>query len=343
MGRKSKELSTNVKEMIVESYKSNRNVSELSRIFGIPRRTIGSVIKKFNDFGSVENRSGRGRKKLFSDRDVSQLSRVAKQNRRRSLQDITSIINEGRGHSFCTKTVQRKLTGLGFKRRVAKKQVGVREVNKKKRVAWARERKHWTVDEVWRWWIFSDESQIVIGKNNRVYIWRKDSEVNSPHLVCPAPRGRLSLMVWGCICYGGVGTLTHVQGKINAQKYIDIIDNNLWPVIARHFPDDNYTFMDDNAPVHRAHIVCQYMENNNIHHTVWPAQSPDMNPIENIWLKLKRDIEKQTANIHTENELMTVVRHSWESIPPSYVQELYSTIPARLQEVIRMKGNLTKF
>ena len=46
-------------------------------------------------------------------------------------------------------------------------------------------------------------------------------------------------MVWGCICYYGVGTLTHVEGNINAMKYITIVDSNLWPVIVRHFPDEN--------------------------------------------------------------------------------------------------------
>ena len=343
MVRKSAELGGEVRQMIVESYRSNKNISELARIFGIPRRTIGSVIKKFQQFGSVENRSGRGRKRLFTDRDTNQLSRVVKQNRRRPLQDITTIINEGKDHSFCTKTVQRKLKDLGYKRRVAKKQVVVREVNKKKRVAWAKERKDWSVDAQWKKWIFSDESQIVIGKNNKICIWRKDSEVDDPHVISRAPRGRVSLMVWGCMCFAGVGTLTDVEGIINAQKYINIIDNNLWPVIARHFPNENYIFMDDNAPVHRARVVREYMETNNINHTEWPAQSPDLNPIENIWLKLKRDIEPQAVNINSKNDLLNAVRRSWETIEPAYIQGLYNTIPARLKEVIKMKGNLTKY
>lgn len=53
-------------------------------------------------------------------------------------------------------------------------------------------------------------------------------------LVCPAPRRRLSVMVWGCVCLKGVCTLTDVQGNINAQKYLQIIEINIWPVIARH-------------------------------------------------------------------------------------------------------------
>ena len=101
--------------------------------------------------------------------------------------------------------------------------------------------------------------------------------------------------------------------------------------------------MDANAPVHRARVVREYMETNNINHTEWPAQSPDLNPIENIWLKLKRDIEPQAVNINSKNDLLNAVRRIWETIEPAYIQGLYNTIPARLKEVIRMKGNLTKY
>ena len=343
MGRKSTELSVDIRERIIKSYEENTNISELSRIFGIPRTTIGSVIKKFNQTGSVENRSGRGRKKLFTVRDSTELSRVVKQNRRRSLADITTKFNENKEHTFCKKTVERKIHDLGYKRRVAKKSVTVRDVNKNKRVAWARERKNWTVEREWKKWIFSDESQIVIGANNKILIWRKDHEINEPHLVCPRPRGRVSLMVWGCICYEGVGTLTGVEGNINAAKYIEILEDNLWPVIAQHFPHNNYVFQDDNAPVHRAGALKTYCQNNNINTTEWPAQSPDINIIENIWLRLKRNIEPIAGNINTREQLLGAVRLAWENISITYIRDLYETIPRRLREVIRMKGNLTKF
>ena len=157
------------------------------------------------------------------------------------------------------KTIKRKTHDLGYKRRVAKKSVTVRDVNKKnKRVAWARERKNWTFEREWKKWILVMKSQIVIGANNKILIWRKDHEINTPHSVCPRPRGRVSLMVWGCIYYEGVGTLTGVEGNINAAKYIDILEDNLWPVIAQHFPHNNYVFQDDNAPVLRAGAVKNY-------------------------------------------------------------------------------------
>lgn len=214
---------------------------------------------------------------------------------------------------------------------------------KKNRVKWCKERKDWTIQQEWGKWIFSDESQIVIGNNNKVYVWRKADEKFNPQLVCPAPRRRLSIMIWGCVCFQGVGTLTDVQGNINAKKYLQIIENNIWPVIARHFPNNDYIFMDDNAPVHRAKIVKDYVNNNNINTTKWPAQSPDLNIIENIWLHLKRVLETRVNVINSQQDLMAEIRTVWENIPLNYIRNLYNLIPGRLKEVIRMKGNLTKY
>jgi hypothetical protein len=95
----------------------------------------------------------------------------------------------------------------------------------------------------------------------------------------------VSVMIWGCISWYGPGTLCKVQDNINAQKYINILDNHLWPVIARHFPAHNYVFQDDNAPVHRAHVEQEYKHANNIRGMVLPAQSPDINIIETVGIE----------------------------------------------------------
>ena len=179
--------------------------------------------------------------------------------------------------------------------------------------------------------------------DNRVLVWRRPGEEWTPPCLNPGRGSRLSLMIWGCITYEGVGTITVVTGNINALKYIEIVDNFVWPVIARHFPADNYIYQDDNAPVHRAQIVKDYMEQNQLHGMEWPAQSPDLNIIENMWRKIKIELQKQAHNITTKAQMETAIRDIWTNISLEFIRKLYDSIPRRLMLVIRAKGNITKY
>lgn len=96
--------------------------------------------------------------------------------------------------------------------------------------------------------------------DNRVHIQRRPGEEWTSPCWNPGRGVRVSLMIWGCITYARVGTLTVIDSNINAKKYIQVIDNFIQPVIVRHFPDDNYLVKDDNAPMHRARVVKKYME-----------------------------------------------------------------------------------
>ena len=93
--------------------------------------------------------------------------------------------------------------------------------------------------------------QVVLWKNSRVYVWRKSEERwNTQFLGLYGSRNggaRLSGFFGGCICKDGVGTITVVERNINSAKYIDILDNNLWPVVAK-FENNQWIFQDDSSP-----------------------------------------------------------------------------------------------
>jgi hypothetical protein len=96
-----------------------------------------------------------------------------------------------------------------------------------KRLAWCREKRWWTAQYQWRKVIFSDESQVCIGQDKRVYVWRKRGEGWRPDLVNGRTDCKFSVMVWGGICYNGVGTLTKVEGNIIVDKYISFLEDNI--------------------------------------------------------------------------------------------------------------------
>ena len=85
----------------------------------------------------------------------------------------------------------------------------------------------------------------MVDSHNHVYVWRRPHEVQRPE--CLGLRHgncKWFTMFWGCIAYQGVGTFTEVEGNINPLKYINISDTYLCPVIARHFPTEEYLFQD---------------------------------------------------------------------------------------------------
>ena len=133
--------------------------------------------------------------------------------------------------SVSDRTVQRYVYETKYLKCVVKKPIRIRDYNVKKRLAW------------WKNVIYSDECKVELEMDKCV---RPGKECTASCLN-PGRSVRVSLMNWGYITYEGVGTLKVVDGNINAHKYIEVSDNFVWPVIARHCTDDNYVFHDDNT------------------------------------------------------------------------------------------------
>ena len=123
------------------------------------------------------------------------------------MSDITNRFNNSENINVCKKAMWRFIRSKGYRRCVCRKKIWIREVNRKKRVTWCKKKRQRPCDD-WKKVIFSDESQIVIGNDNRVYIWRKSDETFQPECICPCVNRKISVMIWGCITYNGVSTLT---------------------------------------------------------------------------------------------------------------------------------------
>ena len=269
--------------------------------------------------------------------------RTVRKKRGSVLKDITFLYNNGRDVKVHARTVQRILHKNKVFRRVIRKRMRIREANRKKRLSWCLEHRRWTVNAHWNQIIFSHESQIVIGQNHCVFVWRSSAEAYHPECMYPPCQRKVSIMIWGCITWFGVGTIWKVDRNINAIKYKNILEDNLWPVLARHFVNKPYRFQDDNAPVHRARILEEYKRDNEIRYITWPAQSPDLNIIENVWHRMKRSLEIRAIHIGTTDEHFTAVQDIWTNLSLEYVRNLYSSLPNRIMSCIRNKGHLTKY
>ena len=80
-----------------------------------------------------------------------------------------------------------------------------------------------------------------------------------------------------------------------------------------------------------------------MHGMEWPAQNPDLNIIENVWRKMKIELQKRVHNITTVALLEEAIRDIWTKIAVEFLQNLYESIPKRIKQVIKSKGNITKY
>jgi len=113
--------------------------------------------------------------------------------------------------------------------------------------------------------IFSDETQVVISNENRLYIWRTADETYRPACVGQHGRNvRLSAMFSGCVTYLGVGTLVPITGNMNSEKYINTLDQYLWPVVDKQLGNSPFIFQDDSVPCHASLRTTTWKAENNL-------------------------------------------------------------------------------
>jgi transposase len=103
------------------------------------------------------------------------------------------------------------------------------------------------------------------------------------------------------------------------------------------------TFMQDNAPCHTANVVKAFMAQNDIEVLPWPPQSPDMNPIENLWAIIKTKRQKKYGLPQTKAELIEQIFDIWDNIEPELVEKFANSANTRVNMVLKLKGKVSKY
>ena len=208
MADRRKEMSTPQKQMVVSLREDGFSQYKIAEIMGVSQSCISRFLRKFNQSGSIENLPRSGRPRKTDERGDRKILRCVKTDRRQTLAEITNDANNVLPSSVSSRTVRRRLRFHGFTRRKIRKTLTIRKENRNRRINWCRLKLGWTFDRNWKKVIFSDETQVVVDQNKRVFVWRRADEVWRPECLGLRGNRKFSAMFWGCITYHGIGTFT---------------------------------------------------------------------------------------------------------------------------------------
>jgi transposase len=170
---------------------------------------------------------------------------------------------------------------------------------------------------------------------------QKEKRIGSKKNVIPTVKHRGGhAMVWGCMGYAGVEELAIVEGIMNAKGYVNILRGNLKKSVRKLEIQDSYLFQQDNDPKHTARTTREWLLYNARGLLETPPQSPDINPIENLWSLLETKIRK--CKCSSSQMLIENLKKEWDEIGQEVTSNLLNSIPRRLQAIIDAKGLHTK-
>ena len=150
-------------------------------------------------------------------------------------------------------------------------------------------------------------------------------------------------MMWGCFQGNKLGPLALCpKGRMNSTKYCNILQEHLLPFWDTL--DDGSILMQDGAPPHSSKYTKKWQKEHGVDAMCWPPQSPDLNPIENLWQQLKTALEKRSPRASSKADLLIALQEEWAILREKDVLgTLIKSMPKRVRLVVSSNGMPTKY
>lgn len=333
-------LSTEEKSRIVGMHEGGMKCKDIGEELNVPCSTISTILTNWKVRGSVESlKSQCGRHRKISERGVRILVRSVLGDRRQPLSEISSYLN------VCRNTTRTYLREMDFRSCIAPKKPYLSNKHKADRLAFARAHASWDFED-WCKVIWSDESSFELGKNSRqIRVWRKSHEKHARDCIAPSFKsGRTSVMVWGAFSGFDKSPLVPIPSNMRtASDFVNLVyEGTFSGFYFMHDDREQMILMEDGAPVHRSLLPLQWREAHGVKKLNWPANSPDLNPIENVW-KIVKDLLRHHGRPRNKEEMVQTIQSVWDTIPLEQLHTFIGSMPDRMQAVILAQGGSTRW
>lgn len=304
-----------------------------AKYMGKSKTFVSKWVKRYAAVKNVDDLPDRGSLQKTSKKEDKLILAVFEKNPLLSLRGGQSILRKKGVHVSCD-LIRRRLMAHDVKYRSTVKKPLLSEKHVQNRLAWANEH----LDRDWDNIIFSDEASFW-AHSSVSHTWCSRSK----RLIQRTVKHPVKVHVWGCFSKQGFGTLCLFTDNLDAAKMIKIYQRALLPSAQQWFIQKNepWLLQEDNDPKHRSRLCTAWKHENDIEVLNWPSQSPDANPIENVWALMKWKLRGK--RIYTVKQLCQHIRLVWRSLSPEYAEKLVESMSRRCQAIISNAGDWTPY
>ncbi|CAF4891834.1 unnamed protein product, partial [Rotaria socialis] len=269
----------------------HRCAAEIARQTKIPVLTVRYNLVKIKKEGGVEHRRGNGRPRKITLEDNRAIGQWIRRNNEITAQEIIEKLQANRNLTVSRWTVQRQLHRLGYENVLPRGTPMLTNEQKERRVQWALAHK----DDDWNRTVFSDETSYQLFRNT-IHRWSKHAQEEKKEF-----------------------QKTDKKSWCGVHSPTKILRKHLLNGARKQF-GSRWRYQQDNDPKHTSKIAKQFLEKEVPEMIDWPSNSPDINPIENMWSILKRRVEKQNpSNI---DELDQFLHEEWQKFETNIINNL---------------------
>lgn len=304
---------------------------DLMKMSGASRTTVSRLLKAAKQPTAKPN-GKTGPKPLLQSSPRKKLRLMAYKWPQLSNAQLALKLEEKGGPKVSRWTLGRSLKSMAIVRKKPRHVPLLTEDHRRRRLAWCLRHR----DTDWSRTVFSDESRFQYYANNvRLLCPKKRTPL------APRPGYSPGVMVWGGISMRGATPLALIDGTVDSLKYQEILKGYLIPTMDTLYPE-GYVLQQDNARPHTSRSTRKFFEDQGLELLdEWPANSPDLNPIENLWGWMKRMLEpvKRTSVEDWKSKLEEL----WDSVSSELIEKLVVSMPQRIEACIAANGGHTKY